>query len=157
MEGTSIHDLQYNSRNEDQYNEHYHNDQYNNGPHRAPQQQQQQQHHHSHDKQQKQNEQIDIDELARDISDNLNEKETFDEEVDSAEKDGLTLSIPHNFKDPLILLVIYFILSQASVRQLFGKYITYINPNEEGIVSQAGIIIYGIILVVLFMIIKKFL
>lgn len=155
MEGTSIHDLQYNnSRNEEHYVNHSGNhpgndEQYHNHPHQHPQ--------HNPQQMQKHNEQIDIDELARDISENLNDKEPFAQETDDDNKESLTFSIPHDWKDPLILLIIYVILSQASVRQLFGKYISFINPNEEGIVSQSGIIIYGIILIALYMIIKKFL
>lgn len=106
-----------------------------------------------HDKEDN-NEQIDIDELARDISDNLNEKEMFEE--NNIEDDGLTLKVPYNLKGPLFLLIIYFIMSQAPVRQLFGKYIPYLNPDSDGIVSQIGIIIYGIILVGIYMAINKF-
>ncbi len=130
-------------------------------------QQQQQIAHQQHQYQQRQlqqdkgdqNEQFDIEDLAKDISDNLNEKELFeneDTEKDS-EEDKLTLSIPNNLKDPLLLLIIYMILSQSSVRQLFGKYITLINPDQEGIVSTVGVLIYGLIMVGMFMLIKKLL
>ncbi len=131
-------------------------------------QQQQQIAHQQHQYQQRQlqldekdnpNEQFDIEELAKDISDNLNEKELFENEETEkdSEEDKLTLSIPNNLKDPLLLLIIYMILSQSSVRQLFGKYITYINPDQEGIVSTIGVLIYGIIMVGIFMLIKKLL
>lgn len=104
------------------------------------------------------NEQIDIDELARDISENLNDKEYFeDDKLDGGDDDGLTLKVPYNLKGPLFLLIIYFIMSQSSVRQLFGKYISYLNPDENGIVSQLGIIIYGLIMVGIYMVINKFL
>lgn len=127
----------------------------------------QQQHHHNHQQEQQHsnhqtedpnNEHIDIDELARDISENLNDKEYFeDDNFDGGNDDGLTLKVPYNLKGPLFLLIIYFIMSQGSVRQLFGKYISYLNPDENGIVSQLGIIIYGIIMVGIYMVINKFL
>jgi hypothetical protein len=120
------------------------------------QQQPQQQYTQQQMQQDQNNEHIDLDQLAKDISENLNDKKYVDEDTEE-DKDGLVLKVPYNLKDPLILFAIYFILSQASVRQLFGKYISYINPDVEGIVSQMGVIIYGIIMVVLFMITKKFL
>jgi hypothetical protein len=101
---------------------------------------------------------IDIEELAKDISDNLNDKEPFEsEEIEKENESNLTLSVPHNLKEPLILLIIYVIMSQSFVRELLGKYITILNPNEEGVVPIVGIIIYGIILVGLFMFVKKLL
>lgn len=164
MDGTSIKDLQYKSsmgNNQDYRDNHEHHEHYDHDDQRdhynPPGRHAQQHTHHEKQEKVKQNEQIDIDELARDISDNLNEKEDFDSEEKDAEKDNLTLSVPYNLKYPLLLLIIYFILSQASIRQLFGKYIPYINPDEEGVVSQLGVIIYGVILVGLFMVIKKFL
>jgi hypothetical protein len=118
---------------------------------------QQQQHHEQHHEQDIQKEPFDIDELAKDINDNLNEKEEFDTDSEEKDSDNFTLSIPNNFKDPLLLLIIFVILSQSSVRQLFGKYITFINPDEEGVVSLMGIVIYGVILVTIYMLIKKLL
>lgn len=176
MDGTSIKDLQYNSsdirdirdnvrsarhHDEQHHDEQYHDSQYNqHNPHIQHTEHNHAQHNHEN-RSPKNNEQIDIDELARDISDNLNGKESFEQENENEdiekEKENLTFSIPYNLKDPLILLIIYFILSQSSVRQLFGKYISFINPDEEGIVSQLGVIIYGIIFVMIFMVIKKFL
>jgi hypothetical protein len=103
--------------------------------------------------QQQNNEQYDMEELAKDISYNLNDNESFD---DSDNKEDLTFSLPYDFKDPLLLLIIYFILSQAVIRQFFGNYISFINPGEDGVVSQIGIIIYGSIMILLFMLIKKF-
>jgi hypothetical protein len=173
MDGTSIKDLQYNSsdirdirdnvRSARHHDEQHHDEQYDSQYNQHNQQNPHTQHaqHNHENRSSKNNEQIDIDELARDISDNLNGKESFEQENENEdieiEKENLTFSIPYNLKDPLILLIIYFILSQSSVRQLFGKYISFINPNEEGIVSQLGVIIYGIIFIMIFMVIKKFL
>lgn len=147
-DGTSINELQNRSTNQQMSQQQYeqHQKQY-----------QQQLYQQQQEEIDNQKEHFDIDELAKDISDNLNDKEPF--ETDSEEKDdeNFTLSIPNNFKDPLLLLTVFVILSQSSVRQLFGKYIPYINPDEEGVVSIIGIVIYGIILVAIYMLIKKLL
>jgi hypothetical protein len=134
-----------------------HQQQYREQQQQYHQQMEQQQEKHQQNEVDNQKEHFDIDELAKDISNNLNEKELFDGETEDKEDDNFTLSIPSNLKDPLLLLIIFVILSQSSVRQLFGKYISYINPDEEGVVSLMGIVIYGIILVAIYMLIKKLL
>ncbi len=45
-------------------------------------------------------------------------------------------------------------MSQNFFKKMIGKYITQINPNEEGIVSFTGIAVYGLVMVVLFTLIK---
>ena len=59
--------------------------------------------------------------------------------------------------EPILLLVIYIILSQEKIRDTFIKYIPLLNPTDEGEIKLAGIILYGIILVGLFMLSKKIL
>lgn len=57
-------------------------------------------------------------------------------------------------RDPLIILVLYFILSQSFVFNGISKVIPQLIPTETG-VSNLGILIYGIILGILFMVVKK--
>lgn len=64
--------------------------------------------------------------------------------------------IPPDWRDPLLILVIFIILSQPAIRDGFGKYIKYINCDENGRVPFIGVLIYGIILVSIFMLSKKF-
>jgi hypothetical protein len=63
-------------------------------------------------------------------------------------------TIPEMVKDPILIWVIYMLMSQNFFKKMIGKYITQINPNEEGVVSFTGIAVYGLIMVVLFTLIK---
>jgi hypothetical protein len=42
------------------------------------------------------------------------------------------------------------------IKDFFSKYFNSLNPDDEGKIGIGGVIIYGLILTVLFMIIKKF-
>ena len=61
-----------------------------------------------------------------------------------------------NYKDFLILFTIYFLLSQEMIKDFFSKYFTSLNPDNEGKVGFQGVIIYGLILSVMYMVIHKF-
>ena len=61
-----------------------------------------------------------------------------------------------NYKDFLILFILYFILSQEMIKDFFARYFSCLNPDEEGKIGVQGVIIYGLILTILFMIMKKF-
>ncbi len=69
-------------------------------------------------------------------------------------KFNLPFKIPEFIRDPLLIWVIFILLSQNFIKQLIGKYVKQINPNEEGIVSFSGVVIYGLIFAVLFGLIK---
>jgi len=60
-----------------------------------------------------------------------------------------------NYKDFLILFILYFVLSQEMIKDFFAKYFYSLNPDDEGKIGVQGVIIYGLILTILFMIIKK--
>lgn len=60
-----------------------------------------------------------------------------------------------NYKDFLILFVLYFVLSQEMIKDFFAKYFTSLNPDMEGKINVQGVIIYGLILTILYMIIRK--
>lgn len=101
--------------------------------------------------------------LARDISENL-PTDTFipgftdmDDESSNGKKGGLIGYIPEMFREPLLILILYVVLSQAFVYKALGKYIPQINPDMEGQVSLSGIVIYGVLLAVLYALTKKFL
>lgn len=61
-----------------------------------------------------------------------------------------------NYKDFLILFILYFILSQEMIKDFFSKYFTSLNPDDEGKVNIQGVIIYGLILTIFYMLIRKF-
>ena len=60
-----------------------------------------------------------------------------------------------NYKDFLILFILYFVLSQEMIKDFFARYFSSLNPDDEGKIGVQGVIIYGLILTILFMIIKK--
>jgi hypothetical protein len=61
-----------------------------------------------------------------------------------------------NLKDFVILFGVYFLLSQEMIKDLFAQYFTSLNPDDEtGKIHIKGVIIYGLILSIMFMVIKK--
>lgn len=60
-----------------------------------------------------------------------------------------------NYKDFLILFILYFVLSQEMIIDFFAKYFSSLHPDNEGKIGVQGVIIYGLILTVLFMVIRK--
>lgn len=101
---------------------------------------------------------IDIEELAKDINDNLPE-DTFtsvsDIEEENTKTSGIISHIPPMVREPLLILGIFILLSLPVVKENLGKYIKQINPDVDGTVGFSGIIIYGILLAALYAIAKK--
>jgi hypothetical protein len=60
-------------------------------------------------------------------------------------------------KEPLLVIIIYVVLSQAFVRKSIANYIPLINPREDGSVSFLAYVIYGTLLALVFMFFKKIL
>jgi len=110
---------------------------------------------------QKAQEAVDIEELAKEINNNLGE-DTFstgsdnNEDASGSIKQTIVGSIPEIIREPLLLLIIYIILSQPIVRETLGQYIQQLNPDMEGKVSFTGVLIYGIILATLYTVAKRF-
>jgi hypothetical protein len=84
-------------------------------------------------------------------------EDTDTETIEDVPKPSYKKIIFDKIKEPLLLLFIYFLLSQGFVKNLFGMYFKQINPNDDGQVSIFGILIYGTILTIIFMISKHFL
>lgn len=107
----------------------------------------------------------DMENLARDISDNMPEdtymsksSEVEEEDKTTRERKGILnigKRIPERMQEPLLIIIIFMILSQPRVRMMIGKYIPQINPDRTGQVQLIGIVIYAIIFAVLFGVIKK--
>ena len=112
-------------------------------------------------KQKQKQETIDIEELAKDINDNLTE-DTFASVSESVEEQhtsgslNLLSNIPAILREPIIILILFIILSQPTVKDTLGKYINQLNPDMEGKFSFTGIVIFGIIFAALFALTKKF-
>lgn len=81
-------------------------------------------------------------------------EEEKNKEVKKKSKFKLPFRIPEFIRDPLLIWIIFILLSQNFIKQLIGKYVKQINPNEEGVVSFMGVVIYGLIFAVLFGLIK---
>jgi hypothetical protein len=60
-------------------------------------------------------------------------------------------------KDAIIIFVLFFLMSQDMIKDIFSQYFTSINPDDEGKVGVKGVIIYGVIFAVVFVIVKSFL
>jgi hypothetical protein len=58
-------------------------------------------------------------------------------------------------KESIILICIYIFISQHFINRTIGKYISYINPREDGSVSIVGYLIYGVFISMLFMFFRK--
>jgi len=106
-----------------------------------------------------QNKDLDIEELTKDINDKIID-DTFASVSDNTnELSNINIlnNIPLIFRDPLIIVILFVILSQPLIKETLGKYIKQINPDSDGKFSFSGILIYGLILALLFMIVKKYL
>lgn len=58
-------------------------------------------------------------------------------------------------KEPLIIIILYVVLSQDMIKNAIALYVPQINPSEEsGTVSLLGVVIYGSLLAILYAIIK---
>lgn len=109
--------------------------------------------------------QADIEDLARDIGNNLpadalmSVNSETEEQVENKKEqnNGILKSVPIILREPLILVVLFVILSQPVVKNFIGKYVKQINPDESGVVPLVGITIYGAILATLFVLSKKLL
>lgn len=107
----------------------------------------------------KPNEQSVIEELAKDINENITDASgsIYADLDDNKNISGDISNILTELRGPIILLILYLILSTQTVKDFIGKYISQINPNDNGVVSFTGILIYGLILCVLFYIVNKYL
>lgn len=95
---------------------------------------------------------------SKKVKDSDTETDTDEEkkEVKVREKSKIKLpfKIPEFIRDPLLIWIIFILLSQNFIKQLIGKYVKQINPNEDGVVSFMGVVIYGLIFAVLFGLVK---
>lgn len=109
-----------------------------------------------------------IKDLVNDINKDLDRfipsrsRDTDDDDSDDTEKyiqprKSIRQYIPVFAKEMMLILVLYVLLSQGFVKKAITKHITYLQPNQDGGVSMFGIVIYGTILSILYIIFKKIL
>ena len=106
-------------------------------------------------------EEPDIEDLAIDINNSL-PMESIDRTLGETEDEygntsggGYLGSIPSILREPLIILILFIILSEAAVKDSIGNYVPQLNPDMTGRVSRVGVVIYGVLLAILFIVVKK--
>ena len=62
--------------------------------------------------------------------------------------------IPNFAKEVLLLIFVYILFSQGFIKKLIGNHISYVNQNTEGNVPFIGVVIYGSILAIFYIIFK---
>lgn len=65
------------------------------------------------------------------------------------------IKLTKDTKELLLIIFIYVLMSSSFVKKTMGQYISIINPNEFGKYSYISIILYGLILGVIFILLKK--
>ena len=85
-----------------------------------------------------------------DDEDETNGKKT---QKKSNKSSSIIPNIPNSLKEVILLVSIYYILSQSFMQVILAKYIKYTVP-KDGIYSSINIIIYGIILSVIFILLR---
>ena len=141
----------------------------NNQYQQQPQQTQQSQYHNDQTEESHESNNSKMKQLVNDINDDSDfEKPISNTDTDLTDTDSdrdkkkkkknkrksYAFEIPEAIKDPILIWIIYMIMSQQFFRDLCGKYITSINPDDTGKVSLTGIALYGALLSVLFMVTK---
>ena len=107
-----------------------------------------------------------IDILAKEVSDNIDELDMQPEHPrhvqkvttvqKEKQKDTFMSRFPEFMREPAIIVVIYVILSLDIVKKTLSNYIPQIKPTDGG-VAFVGIIVYALILAIGFMVAKKLL
>ena len=60
----------------------------------------------------------------------------------------------YTFVEILLLLTVYVVMSQPFIVLNVSKYITHLQPVDDGVIRLSGIIIYGLILSLLFIAVR---
>ena len=93
----------------------------------------------------------------KDHKDHKNTNDDNNEKTDYIAFYNFGKHLSNETKEMILILFLFCFLSLSYVKKTVGTYIPYLNPNETGKYQYIGVIIYGFILSLLFMISKKFL
>lgn len=77
-------------------------------------------------------------------------------EKEKHNKESILNFLLNEIKEPIIILILYLVLSQPFIFNLFSSQIKYLRPMNSGEMHLSGFIIYGSILSLLFYVTKKF-
>jgi hypothetical protein len=94
-------------------------------------------------------------EIAKEINDDLDDIIPQNENFNIPNEEKLLGFLPENLRDPLIIFILYMFLSLRPVQEFIGRYVSQINPDGEGKVPYIGVIIYGLLLISLYFIVKR--
>ena len=88
-----------------------------------------------------------------------NHHKNFDVEdrKNSIVKNSFMRNVPDYLREPLIIFVIYMILSLDIVKKALASYIPQLKPSSDGNVQLVGIAVYGMILGIIYSVAKKLL
>ena len=86
---------------------------------------------------------------------NDSEDSEIETETESKHEKKSRSILMYYLKEPLLLILIYVIMSQGFVKKSIGNYISYVNPSDSGYISLIGYLIYGTILTILFLFFRK--
>lgn len=105
-----------------------------------------------------------MDQLAREVGeslDNINQQpppqKIVPKQKPQHEANGVVKKIPVFLREPLIIVVIYVILSLDVVKRTLASYIPQLKPSADGGVMFVGIVIYAMIIAISYAVIKKLL
>jgi hypothetical protein len=110
---------------------------------------------------QSEEEEPNIEDLAIDISNSL-PANSFPEEMaeiedPEIEKSGYLSFVPEMLREPLLILVLFILLSEGTIKDFISNYVDQLNPDNVGVVSRVGVVIYGLLLATLYVLAKKLL
>lgn len=97
---------------------------------------------------------INLSENSSQKSNNSIEEISQKKEHFAVEKSNIKNTVLQYIIDFATILFIYVILSLDTVKDFFGNYLIYINPDEEGKTGIIGVLSYGILLALLIIIAK---
>ena len=97
---------------------------------------------------------VDDTEESEDDKESIDDKEDLDEVTVKA-VEVIDINYGKMFTEFLILLTLYVVMSQPFVVSIASYYIHQLNPSEDGSIDMTGLIIYGLIMTVMFMVIRK--
>lgn len=114
-----------------------------------------------------------MDMIAQDITESLDENDQMNQppqqiqqiqpnnDISKSQKyqnknQTITQKIPESLREPLLLIIIYVILSLNVVKDTIGEYIPQIKSKDNG-VPFMGYLLYGTILAITFVVLKKLL
>lgn len=102
-----------------------------------------------------------MDAVVRDINNSIdgaqieNERTVVNNISNKNNKMSLIDKIPEVLRDPIIIIILYIILSTDVVKKTLATYIPQIRTTSDGGVLFIGVLIYSIILGVSFAVVKK--